>query len=370
MAYTAKWTAYYVGHGAMNYIEIYDNNGDVDSVIIIDAGSNEDTLISSSGVTNGNSNLKTLNETLSQYDESIPVIICVTHTDEDHYSYIESIISNLEEQRGKNVNFVIYIGSITEDKLMAWQGDSGPRFKFKNVAMKYKSVVFFLEKSSRPRILQRFENISLWTMCNRAGGNGKDVNSDSAVYCLLNETTAFLFMGDITGATMKNIINQGSEGWKLKLHDKEIVMTVPHHGSMHSMSADKFVEDCTQDDCQNWKTFRENIGLNEYSVVVSYGYNDSNKHPDGAALYFYSKDAKKVSKNVFWQAWISSWCNYKRYYIENLDRFSVAEKSEDLFSFDTMYLQRIPCDIYPTLIVKISGKKSQTVQTPNYYFEM
>lgn len=303
MAYSAKWTAYYVGHGAMNYIEIYNNNNNLAKVIIIDAGSTDDKL----HTTNMNPNIQEVIDKLNRY-QLHNVVIFITHTDLDHYSYITDIYNGLND---KTKIEKLYIGSQgTADSIDDYVSYADEKLSQLICALDDKADIMISTASPVNADFNDIGDMKFWLIANSIFTSGGTTNDNSAVFFLESASgNGFLFTGDITGKTMNYVLNNQEclESWKSVLGGKDIKMTIPHHGSLNSMVRDGFTY-CSWikgDYISRWNTLCQKLELNITGMILSYGYNDKFHHPEGTAINFYSNCMPYRKMTWGWQAWKS-----------------------------------------------------------------
>ncbi len=296
---------FYVGHGAMNYIQIFDDVNAVVCQILIDAGCNDDK-------TNGEKrerNIAFVKEQLVD-NKTVPTLVLLTHFHDDHYNLLTSLIT------GGIEDVWLLVGSLTD-------------MLFMNDPENEVTQLFNLLGENRRMILPRIESpvpllstlgipvqlpdgIDLYCLWNTyfaeitqetigdivprpSLGQGY-VNRNGAAFALCHEENALLFLGDMTGANF----------WALLLEDHlrtsiqtifsnlKIWMTVPHHGSMHTLSMEPLLHPFVS---LNLPTFHYNIErlqsalTNVFSrpcgMYISAGYSDKFCHPSCLASIAY-----------------------------------------------------------------------------------
>ncbi len=310
----AQWTACYVGHGALNRIDIIDDDNQVEHTIIIDAGSNEDKFI-----LNGfDTRAKVAGQELIKYikqcgDKS--VTMCLTHIHDDHYSFFLDLLQD-DDAREKIECF--YIGSVCEkpDEINSkfWQAIISSNLNF-DILEEYN---YYKGKYNQPRPLwtDSENEFELWLLFNCLCTNdGNNVNQNSANYLFKTPSSATWFTGDSTGWTFSVLLNNKHlcEGIKDIIHQCcKINITVPHHGSSHSLAENDFIfipgDGKADVELNDWNELCIAIGIEKYNIIASFGIEDSNGHPSGYAMFIYAygvpMDISK--KGLFYNAYRQS----------------------------------------------------------------
>lgn len=361
------YTCYYVGHGAMHYIKVMDDKKTVvKKKILIDAGSNRDVFSKA----NANANIvkqDILNSKAKQ------CIFCLTHPHDDHYSYFIDIINAMVGQGKKNVLDMFCIGGCRQDEYQETVTEfknspphtaflSGIQSLFVALSKFPQDRIVFLPKVFSDPLWQDTEGVSLYYLF----GNLFDLDSDnandnSANYAVINESTdkALWVTGDITGASFNyitadteyNIFSIVSE----LLTDKNVYMTVPHHGSYESLYSHGFGS-CSYDSKtklystpQKWTQLYDALGIKDHALIVSADFQDTYRHPDGLALGIYSYRGA-YAKNT------DSWMVYKDSIhgkISTLRHGSYGEVAlYGKHEVGSWWYQNIPKEIHSTILAR------------------
>ena len=296
---------FYVGHGAMNYIQIFDDANAIVCQILIDAGCNDDKTDGSKR----ESNVAFVKEQLVD-NKYVSTVILLTHFHDDHYNLLTSLITRELE------NVWLLVGSLTDMLFMNNpENDVAQLFHIleenrRMILPRIESPVRILSKMRIP--VQLPDGIDFYCLWNnyfadittetiedivpRPSLGQSYVNRNGAAFALCLGDNALLFLGDMTGANF----------WALLLEDHlrtsiqtifgnlKIWMTVPHHGSMHTLSLEPMLHPFIS---LNLATFHYNIerlqsALTEVfsrpcGMYVSTGYIDKFCHPNCIASIAY-----------------------------------------------------------------------------------
>lgn len=210
----------YIDVGQADCILIENN----EEFMLIDAGNNED----------GDLLVKYFND---QNITNFKYLIG-THPHEDHIGGLDDIINNF------NVNYIYMPDAITTTKTFT---DVLDAIENKNLKFKVPKIgeIFSLGDSSLE---------VLYT-----GTDTKDLNNTSIVLKLTFGKTSFIFTGDATEKTEKEILNNN-------INIQADVLKIGHHGSKYSTS-DKFLN-----------------AVNPKYAIISVGKNNTYNHPESEVL--------------------------------------------------------------------------------------
>ena len=367
----AECICYHMGHGAMYCVTVYEDitKRFVKKRFLIDAGSNQDCSEQFAE--------ENINEIIDQLSKTIDEewIFCLTHLHKDHYSAFETICDSVDNIEKKLDKF--YIGSLTErewrditdDTLKDFDEYSEGKQVVQNILNKLGSKVIFYGNVTEPEKLWEDDDVTLYLLfnCMFNLNSLKDakqaLNSNCASFLVKHNKykSAFWFTGDITGATFDIILHHKEtlEGMKAILSDcEEVVITPPHHGSIHSLEEMGFVQEDLEDSSEkwspfNWKYFCIKIGLVRSEsqpfckLVWSTCLLDKYNHPDGVALAIYSTVCEKAVNQY-------KWAVYKTYDSEPDSLFSgnfgfEEDGEEEDLDDQRWYLQNLPRVIRPTV---------------------
>ncbi len=315
---SATCTVLYVGHGAFNYIEVKDDDGNVEKRIIIDAGSTGDGLLGNEPQDRGIK--KIANQRKAEMQEMIQqsgkneVIVCLTHTDIDHCSFF---IGLLKDKHAQTAIEAFYIGSASA------LTDLINRNTDKLYSEIYKAFIengFTISfPSTGPDTLWKNDEFELCVLFNKLCSEVKEPNCNSANYLFGSKCggNAMWFTGDSTGQTFRRLLSCDILCQTIKdkfQHYSQICITVPHHGSFPSFQADSFIFQVPREDGEgnewNWAAWGElcdKLGLESYDMIASFGANDSHRHPSGFSMYVYAERVSDVPDvpGLFYQAFQS-----------------------------------------------------------------
>lgn len=224
-----------VGQGVSNLIEVYDNAGRMEQLILIDCGGDgfEEAHVRSSTELILDA-MRARAQTEEEYDRYLDLLI-ISHQDEDHHSIIKEILETLEAE-GQSIGIGKYL-HFRESYCLLSGSYTGFAEKVRDCA---EDIRIFPDGSAyaageRQTNFYTSEKICLARVyANARGGNSQnsvsavieaDINDGSETYY------KFLFPGDATSATMNCICEAGLPD------DYELyVMAAPHHGSISSCS--------------------------------------------------------------------------------------------------------------------------------------
>lgn len=287
---TVEYSAVYVGHGALNYIQVKDGSNNVVKKIIVDAGSTDDGLTCDSSIPTAASNKEWLIDDVKA-SSAKQVIICITHVDKDHYSYVVTLIDELAKARRLDVIKTVYIGSVPDESSLILKAN-----RLYNQINTYVGQVSFsiLGQKMVPENLWSEEGVQLWALFNYICDEGGDVNANSANYAVksTSKNVVLWFTGDSTGKTFNTLM--GLELAKINpikavFDGCFVYMTVPHHGSIDTLMHDDFIYvDQNTWKWQNWRLLCAQLGISAYDMVASFGAEDKFRHPSGVSMHIYA----------------------------------------------------------------------------------
>ena len=291
---------YYVGHGAMFYAEILDDADNLEMKLLVDAGSNSDET----GRLARQSKADVFRRIMAN---DIPLIVCITHLHTDHYSFIWNLFSTLNRQRRFRMLQAVYVGSmqfgLVEWTLCAYAAE------FQHIA-----YLVLAKKREAWKPLGLFEGetdlwqsadgeVRLTVLFNLLTGGG-DENDNSAVFCLKHERIKqmVMFTGDITGTTLTRICSSGTYlgAFVAVVNGYSVWMTVPHHGSIHTLEEDDFIIQAGRQGHPAYYTSRnlgwlfQQAGLSNMGFFISTGVNDKFGHPDCFVTNMFYSYAKRI----------------------------------------------------------------------------
>ena len=294
----------YVGHGAMNYIQVYDRTGHVTAHLLVDAGSTDDK-------TDGSlreRNLDFVSEEISSYPA--PVYVFITHFHEDHYNLLDQL------HIPWNVTGGLYVGSIQRE--CEFDDPENKLRMFWNTHERMNRRI--LERITTHKKLLTLGNVQIYCLWNnyftditdpalhtrfpRANRGTLYRNRNGAAFAFLCGQDAVVFSGDMTGANFWALF-EGSLSADVTslLNGYTVWMTVPHHGSLHTLSepvlspllslnlgtlfyaAEKLID------------VMQNVFQNPVRMYISAGYRDRHSHPNYVASIAYDLSGNSVGRN-------------------------------------------------------------------------
>ena len=371
----AECTCYHMGHGAMYCVTVYEDSKKkfIKKRFLIDAGSNQDCSIDGNRFADTNVD-KIIDIIDASSDEEW--IFCLTHLHKDHYSAFQTISERVSDIERKVQIF--FIGSLTEDE---WQNITEAALKsfdeytagkqaLQNMLDKFGDKVIFLNHRTEAIDLWSDGNVSLYLLFNcmfnldTLEDAKQTLNSNCASFLVKQKShqSAFWFTGDVTGETLDNIVRGHKKTMnKMKAILKDcidVVITPPHHGSIHSLMMKGFAQvkiDKKSEDWSstNWVDFCDKIGLirSGSGLICRLAWSsclyDKYQHPDGVALAIYSDVCRMAQSNY-------EWAVYRTYSSEPPNLFHESFRVEDYSSetkidYNNWWLQNLKRQIYTTL---------------------
>lgn len=293
---------YYVGHGAMFYAEILDDADNLEMKLLVDAGSNSDET--------GEGAQNSMEDVIGRImANSAPLIICITHLHTDHYSFIWELFVTLNNAERFEMLEAFYVGSMrfgSKKKNLIEYADAfqdiGYLVRARNKPA-WKHLGFIVNEEDLWQSAD--EQVRLTVLFNLLGGDG-DENDNSAVFCLKHDEAKqmVMFTGDITGTTLTRICSSSSStclgAFVAAVNGYSVWMTVPHHGSIHTLEKDDFIIQAGRQGQQSYYTSRnlDNLfqpaGLRDMGFFISTGVKDKFGHPDYFVTRMFYNYAEKV----------------------------------------------------------------------------
>lgn len=273
---------YYSGHGAMHFVEVGDGNT-LEKIILIDAGKTSDGTGEAADASAGE-----VLKRLCHPAAACGIIVCVTHMHADHYSYIAGMLKRLRERGLSDRVEKVYFGSQGWDvfrtegdakTIKYWLDDWGQAGRAEFLNPVTSETVLWSSPDGRR---------SLSVLLNRIIDSG-DENARSAVYFVKDSDykQGILFTGDISGVTMELVRTSPAICGALKtaLQGYYLYMTIPHHGSIHSLEEGNFAVDIIPNLGKRYTDVRirdllNKIGVTSFDMMISSGVDDEHGHPD------------------------------------------------------------------------------------------
>lgn len=282
------WTVYYSGHGAMNYIEVMDDTGQVVSKIIVDAGCTDDQHEKVERY------FEEFKNRLFYTEKNAPVFIFITHYHEDHFNFLDNIYKWMVGDDKPEIHVIF--GSVAD-----WQLRNGDPNSFLMEVYNLRDTIGTVDIPGRRlcSLISQVENIELYMLWNCLCPIG-GWNDNSAAF-LVRDTyrhVAFVFLGDMTGNTFLALLSKEEILSEMKelLDGYGKIITVPHHGSIKTLLDGNFVQ-ITQDgiDMTPLVDAMECLSLDGGVYFISNGILDKFNHPDYmTAMTFRDMSARGV----------------------------------------------------------------------------
>lgn len=292
---------FYVGHGAMNYVQIFNNKGAVISHFLIDAGSTDDKY-NQGEVQNQNLGLL---QTLILTNMDSPLVIIITHLHKDHYNLLNEL--NIPDIS----NFYLLVGSVIDESYFLSDSEDELACFWNLHRQMNKQVVSYIGQPTEwsevelgdVKLYLLWNNYFL-NMASKQGNRfcGKattsEYNSNGLAVAFLTDKHAVIFSGDMTGKNFDAIWS--NIDLRKNLYDllgtRIKLMTVPHHGSLHTLlepSGNPVISlkryPTMYYNTQRLKEIITNVFGKVQKMYISAGLRDRFCHPDYAAVAGYSK---------------------------------------------------------------------------------
>lgn len=255
-----------VGQGVSNLIEVYDNAGRMENLILIDCGGNgfgrhENVRSSAEHILKA---MRARAVTFGRYDKYLDVL-SVSHPDKDHHSILKKILGELEDKR-QTVG-IGYFFHFNEGLIHSLR-DSYKTFTQMVGTICSKNETFMQGSAYGTLPVQPFytyKGIELYLVYANAEGGNLENSVSAVIEARIRDGVGtkqyrFLFPADATTETMNCIYNLS-----LPSGEDFFAMSAPHHGSFTS---------CGDVALQN---FLQKLPTEE--IIISAGENSQFGHP-------------------------------------------------------------------------------------------
>lgn len=297
---------FYVGHGSMNLLDIRKDNQTV-CMMLIDAGTRPrvpeppEELLFYDMIQNS---ISTVSVQLKQALEAdVPVYVFVTHHHIDHFNFLTNQLRTFVEAA-----YAIYIPCPPSDD--AWGPEDRELFLMaQQMQMDGKNVVFIQDvlqagREDRmleiplPDILEDSVQMCCWTPY--AGSEGlREPNSVGTIYGIRmkEEHNAMLFTGDMDATMMCAIQRNSCVQISIRNFFERIpdspphIITVPHHGSYHSLVQESGMVGWTLS-LNEIKELFINMNLYDAIYVISASANYMDEHPRYETIRFFLENIR------------------------------------------------------------------------------
>lgn len=293
----------YVGHGAMNYVQVYDEANQVIAQFLVDAGCTDDK-------TNGelcHNNLEFVSNEIKRIGENLYVFI--THFHEDHYNLLNQL------DIPYNMTGKLCVGSIQWE--YEFNDPENELAMFWNLHDKMEREI--LEQVTAPEELFNEGNVQVYCLWNnyftyitdpalhdrfpRANTGTFYRNRNGAAFAFLCNHQAVVFSGDMTGANFWTLFQGGlSEQVATLLNGYAIYMTVPHHGSLNTL-LEPIMSPLLSLDLRTFFYSAEKLGWvmsnifqNPRRMYISAGHRDRHSHPNYVASIAYDLSGNSAGR--------------------------------------------------------------------------
>lgn len=292
-------TTFHVGHGAMNLIQLVDDQWKKCN-ILIDAGSTQEDVSDK------------IREGLDWVKDKIKAskagewILCLTHIHSDHYNYISYILNGSYSKVSK-----FYVGSTTKaefDTLVKNNSGKQALCSLRDTIYDLGEKVVFLSHKDKP-IAPLWDNgeVYLYALFNHVtsknSANRSNLNCNCANFLVKNEKKNKMLWvtGDATGCTFSYFLNnrECTESIKKLINKGRVYFTVPHHGSVDTLISDGFATE-TKD---KWIKLCERFGIRQYYLILNCCIWDKYDHPSGEAMDIYLKNCNPEYLRYEWEVW-------------------------------------------------------------------
>ena len=345
--------SYHVGHGAMHYLKVKNDEGEVEKKILIDAGSNQDDGI------NMFSPQTVFDDIYNSKQEQC--IFCLTHLHADHYAYFNIIIKKLFKRNRLCVVDRFYVGSVKSQAAIFEMINNNPGASEHDeflcgidllnelITILDTKVVFMDTVSTipKPEWVSEDGDVELHVLFNCLFNDDVHwLNANSANYLLRKKTNkrAFWVTGDITGRTFDHLWRDGELQSKISylVEGYNVTLTVPHHGSLHTMLESDFIKKGNSNP-HKWFLLCFMLGLRNYSLILNSCFGDRYGHPSGIALGIYSQCCAYRFRS-------DSWMVYK-YADDDMDAYKQVRQwfGKKYLDIEGLYLQTLQRNLISTI---------------------
>lgn len=365
-----EYTSYYVGHGAMNYVHVMDDDGQTVIKILIDAGSKQDISPTSSLQPEAKASDISFYELMENIYNSgeHEWIFCLTHLHADHYSYFNRIFVNLYYGKRLYVIKNFYVGSVpgTMSVLLRNYDVYDEMFEALGVfnwwLNKIPNETVILSKSDTPILLwtDGYEDgVQLYLLFNSIYDSidnefSNCLNDNCANYLVKNvgSESMIWFTGDSTGKTFNYYLNNNMQAACIaSIMDgcSRIYITVPHHGSIKTLKAGFLYRRQfwnTSNPADNWRKLCKRLfDTIKYSLVLSACPDDKYNHPDIMALTVLFDQCQPLNIDYGWDAY-----NLYQYDLSNEQKYGEILQIGD----SDWYQQYKNMSLFPTLRCRLT----------------
>ena len=303
----------YAGHGNFYHIEMQAEDGDARH-IIVDAGS----LQQKGDPVRIRQNIDEVVGKLVESGMEESVILCTTHMDYDHISFIKTIYDKVCSVDPRIIDRVIVTMPPAMDVLERTAETldcKGDLTATANALLDLAETLIIDELIDEPEVIFDIPGIDVvfGVLCSWLCVSTRiDTNSNTSVFylrCASPEVSIVWFMGDATGGTMTSMLERDNirrSVANLTNGAHEVYMTTPHHGSIHSLIEDNFISDRTDREGisrKNLEGFLDFMhqGHYIYGLYVNADFNDRFLHPDDWTMRIMENHAvSKPSQPLFY----------------------------------------------------------------------
>lgn len=293
-----SFTMYYVGHGSMFYAKVYDRDRKLEMQILVDAGSTSDAT----GWEADANKERVIEEIM---ENNVPLIVCLTHLHRDHYSFLTDLFKKINREERWDMLAAFIVGSmhrgIDTDELIRYSGEFQQLAYLVSGQKEDAWWPLDIVDEETDLWISKEGDVRLSVLFNCLCGYG-DENDNSAVFCLrhLESSNLVIFTGDITGATLQRIdeCSAYKEALRKGLARYFVYMTIPHHGSIHTLEKEYFVMNRNRYGgniytTKNLNNFFRAIGFKKGGLLLSSGVLDLHGHPDFFVVRMFYPYAKR-----------------------------------------------------------------------------
>lgn len=305
----ARFTSFYAGHGGLYYTEVKDNAGTTILHLVVDAGT-KPRIYDAAQL---DRNLDSI--AVNVKDFPADVVVCLTHPHLDHYSHIDDLLVKIGQL--VTVGLKVFLTMDPGD----FNVMSNPYACQKAVSEMCKPLNSMTRHNQVFRNLMKHFPNSLYFLASYHAGveclwhsttldaklyrlftwldDSIEKNRNGTLFALKLDRSLIWFTGDITGENMRWVIEEDAADQVRKdiasLTDQtdNVAITVPHHGSVHSLEQGCFIyADPTKGEDSPFtveslgKFLALLTGGNFSSAFVSADFMDEYGHPDAWTLYW------------------------------------------------------------------------------------
>lgn len=298
--------SYYTGHGGLYYAEVQDDVPATALHLIVDAGTNPTASDPNQVATNLQDIVQRIAARPAQ------VIVCLTHAHLDHYSHLGELLDSIASLTAAppyrvyvtprpsafTVQHSFLRANIIPELFDPLKSMTASNSVFNDILTRHQPQVRLLDacQNGRETLFSIPRTASLDRLFSWMD-SGYDENRNGTLFSLSVGGALIWFTGDITGETMRWLIEDSPQAatdiQARAAAATSVAITVPHHGSVHTLEEGGFIyydPDQGNDSPLSASSFDDFFQLlcggKLDEAFVAADFQDQYGHPDSWTLYF------------------------------------------------------------------------------------